>query len=172
MKRKTLELCSGTMSFSRVMKERDYETITVDIDPMFGPTHLTDILAFDFKTLYPDRDTFDVIWASPPCTEYSIAKTVGKRDFETADAIVLKCLEIIEYYQPRLWFIENPYTGYLKSRPFMKGLHYDKVDYCAYEQGEGRGIKKRTAIWHTNNNGGLELAEQVGDLQRHCKPPV
>ena len=132
------------------MQTRGYKTITVDTDYRFRPTHRVDVLAFDYKSLYPDPGHFDVIWASPPCTEYSIAKTIGTRDFEKADAVVKKCLEIINYYKPRRWVLENPYTGYLKSRPFMKGMHYDKVDYCVYERGRGR--KKRTALWHSNPN--------------------
>ena len=59
------------------------------------PTIVTNILEWDF-TMY-DVGSFDVIWASPPCTEYSIAKTIGVRDLETADAIVMRTLEIINY---------------------------------------------------------------------------
>ena len=63
--------------------------------------------------------------------------------FAKADVLVQKCLEIIEFYQPRLWFLENPDTGYLKSRPFMQNLPYDLVDYCMY----GTDYRKRTRIW-------------------------
>ena len=158
----TLELCCGTKSFSKVMKEEhpNYNTITVDNDSLFDATHTTDVLKFEYKTLYPDRNHFDMIWCSPPCTEYSIAKTKGVRDFEKADALVKKCLEIIDYYKPRLWFIENPFTGYLKSREFMKGIHFYKVDYCRYESGRGR--KKRTAIWTNNKTFKSKLCEGTG----------
>ena len=39
-----------------------------------------DILDWDFRAYEPK--SFDFIWASPPCTEYSIAKTTGVRDIE------------------------------------------------------------------------------------------
>lgn len=65
------------------------------------------------------------------------------RDFRLADSIVLKTLEIIEYFQPTIWTIENPQTGYLKSRSFMQGLDYVDTDYCMY----GSTMKKRTRFW-------------------------
>ena len=58
----------------------------------------TDILDWNYKTYEPK--TFDLIWASPPCTEYSIAKTIGIRKIEQANEIVKRTLEIIEYVQP------------------------------------------------------------------------
>lgn len=126
------------------MEAKGYETVTVDNDPRFNATHTCSIEDFDYSHLYTNKNSFDIIWASPPCTQYSRAKTCGKRDMETADRLVQKCLEIIRYYEPRAWFLENPYTGYLKSRPFMQDLPYFKIDYCCYEN---RGRRKATAIW-------------------------
>ena len=40
-------------------------------------------------------------------------------------------------------FIENPWTGKLKSRGLLDHLHLQKVDYCKY----GMPYRKRTAIW-------------------------
>lgn len=142
---RTLELCCGTKSFSKVCETLGYNTVTVDNNPLFEPTHICDILDFDYKTLYPDKTHFKLIWASPPCTNYSNAKRFGIRDLTTADKLVKKCLEIIEYYDCDLWFLENPYTGYLKSRDFMINRPYHRVDYCAYD--DNLGMKKATAIW-------------------------
>jgi hypothetical protein len=61
-----------------------------------------------------------------------------------ADSLVLKTLEIIEYFKPRLYWIENPQTGLLKTRPFMQGMPYFDIDYCQYG---GVGYKKRTRLW-------------------------
>ena len=54
---------------------------------------------------------FDYIHASPPCVEYSVAKTTAPRNLELADTIVKKTLEIINYLQPKNFTLENPYTG-------------------------------------------------------------
>ena len=55
---------------------------------------------------YP-RETFDVIWSSPPCTENRVAKTTGVRKIREANSIVIKTLEIIKYFSPRFWFIKT-----------------------------------------------------------------
>ena len=86
----------------------------MDIDPTFNPDIRVDVLLWDYKAAFPPL-YFDVIACGPPCTEFSQAKTVGYRDLPYADSLVLKALEIVNYFQPSFWFLENPRTGYLKS---------------------------------------------------------
>ena len=45
--------------------------------------------------------------------------------------------------------MENPQTGYLKTRPVVEWIPYRVVDYCQYARGtEFRGkYRKRTALW-------------------------
>ena len=61
-----------------------------------------------------------------------------------SDKIILKTLEIIDYFSSGYWFLENPQTGGLKNREVVKGLHFYDVDYCKYCDW---GYKKRTRIW-------------------------
>ena len=144
LKKNSLELCCGYGSFSYVAStEYGYDTTTIDIDPYFAPTLCVDILNWNYRTFEPGH--FDVIWASPPCTQYSNSKRSGVRNLELADSIVMKCKEIIQYYKPRLWFIENPFTGLLKHRPLLTGLPSYRVDYCAYDR--QLGMKKSTMLW-------------------------
>jgi hypothetical protein len=102
-------------------------------------------LTWDY-TVYPPGH-FDVIWASPCCTQYSCARRNAKtpRNLSLADSLVLRSREIIDYYNPRVWFIENPQTGMLKDRPFMDGLPFSDIDYCCYCDW---GYKKRTRLWN------------------------
>ena len=140
---KLLELFSGTKSASKVLIQLypDLESVSLDFCPKYQPDILIDILEWDY-TFYP-RNYFDIVWASPNCKEYSRAKTVGVRDFEYADRMVKKTLEIIKYFNPTYWFLENPWTGLLKTREFMKELPMYRVDYCRY----GHDSLKPTAIW-------------------------
>ena len=147
---KLLELFSGTKSASKAMRiiYPDLESITLDFCPKYKPDILIDILEWDYK-VYP-RNHFDVVWASPNCKGYSRA-TFGnqkERNFEYSDRMVKKTLEIIDYFSPKYWFLENPWTGFLRTREFMKELPMYRVDYCRY----GKDSQKPTSIW-TNLKG-------------------
>ena len=74
------------------------------------------------------------IWASPPCTHYSRARTKAKtpRDLDGSDAFVQKVLDIIDHYGAPDWFMENPESGLLKGREVVAGLPMRVVDYCKY----------------------------------------
>ena len=136
-----LELFSGTGSVKKAVGSQFEEVVSLDILPKFEPTECCDILQWDY-TKYPPG-YFDCIWASPPCTEYSKAKTQGERNLALADSIVRRTLLILQYFQPTKWFIENPQTGLLKRREFMEGIPYADFDYCMY----GFQYRKRTRIW-------------------------
>ena len=143
-KLRVLELFKGTGSVSTYLQQRpdDFECpVTLDLLAKFQPTHVEDVRTWDFTVYKPGH--FDIVWASPPCTEYSIAKTVGERDLHLADSIVMRTLEIIRYFQPAVWMIENPQTGYLKQRWFMQHLSFYDVSYCMY----GFPYQKHTRIW-------------------------
>jgi site-specific DNA-cytosine methylase len=140
-----LELFSGTGSVGKVVTEAGWEVVSVDIcDKYMTPTHKANILEWDHR-IYP-ADHFDVVWASPPCTEYSRLKhnTGLTTNMEEADRIVKRALEIIAYFRPPRWYIENPETGLLKTRDFMVHYPFINFDYCAFSNW---GYKKRTRIW-------------------------
>lgn len=137
---KLLELFSGTGSVGEVAKELGFEVTSLDRD--MKADIQTDIMDWDY-TFYP-RKYFDVIWASPPCTEYSRALTTRARKIEEANEVVQQTLDILEYFEPVYWMIENPQTGLLKDQLCMYGLPFVDVDYCKY----GMPYRKRTRIWN------------------------
>ncbi len=153
-----LELFSGTGSVGEAFTNRGWEVASLDISKKNGATICADIMLWDFK-IYPPG-YFNAIWASPVCTHYSCARTKAHtpRNFEWADGLVLKTLEIIEYFNPPVWYIENPQSGLLKTRPFMENLGYTDVDYCRYCYW---GYRKRTRIW-TNTDLQGKLCLGVG----------
>ncbi len=155
-----LELFSGTHSVGKVAKELGYEVVSLDID---GRADINcDIMEWDY-TLYP-KDYFDIVWSSFPCTTFSIARrcNVGRKLKYFGDVIVTKEMldddmvengvpfikiseEIIDYFNPSLYFMENPRTG--KAKHFIDRPYYD-VDYCSY----GFPLQKRTRIWTNKEN--------------------
>ena len=137
---KLLELFSGTGSVGKVATFSGFDVVSLDRD--MNANIKTDIMDWDYREFPPQH--FDVIWASPPCTEYSRAKTVGVRKIDESNAIVLKVLEIIQYLDPIFFIIENPQSGLLKDQYFMNDIPYDDVDYCKY----GMPYRKRTRLWN------------------------
>ena len=137
------DICCGTKSVSNVWKENGHETLTLDIDPKCMPDICTDIMSWEYTDF--SLEPPDFIWCSPPCTHYSIARTKAKtpRDLQGSDAIVQRCLDIIHFWRPKYWVIENPQTGLLKTRQVVQRLNFKDVDYCMY----GKPYRKRTRLW-------------------------
>ena len=135
---RVLELCAGSKSFTKVCISRGWECTTVDVDPRYEPDILADVRELHFK-----EGEFDVIWASPPCEHYSVAKTRGERNLPLYDSIAQACLRIIGEVRPATWIVENP-MGLLRHRPFMMGLPRWTVDYCMF----GLPYRKRTDLFH------------------------
>ena len=169
-----LELFSGTGSIGKAFRQAGWEVVSLDMDLKAGATITADFMGWDWTqmsfedlvkskglplegccgfTTPPNPEDackyFDCIWASPPCTHYSIARTNAKtpRDLEGSDRLVQRVLDCIEYFKPTTWFFENPQTGYLKGRRVVEGLRYKDVSYCVF----GFPYRKPTRIW-TNSD--------------------
>ena len=126
-----LDLFSGTGSVGKVFEKYGYEVTSVDKAKSFRPTIVADVMEWDYKSQFQPGD-FEVIFCSPPCAQFSQARTTAPRDLHEGDALVLKALEIIRYLRPKRWFLENPRTGFLTKRPYMVNLNYVDVDYCQF----------------------------------------
>ena len=86
------------------------------------------------------------VWGSPPCTEYSIARTTAKRprDLIGTDEIVQITKNIAAYFDCPFAF-ENPRSGLLKTRDVVKDvLFFTDTSYSVY----GFPYRKHTRIWH------------------------
>lgn len=162
---KTLDLFSGTKSFSKIADELGYETYTLDIESKNNPTFCIDIMNWDYKQLPPGY--FHIIWASPNCKCYSSMNFLkgSNKDLTEANKLVMKTLEIINYFNPKYWFLENPERGKLKNQDFMKDIPYSDLDYCKY----GFGYRKRTRIWHNHTFVPRPLCSKAGS---YCKSKV
>lgn len=161
---KLLELFSGTHSVGKVASESfGYEVTSLDKD--LEADIKTDIMTWNYKDY--DEKHFDIITASPVCLWWSHlrrswigrkCKSIHPTDIITADILqedidklgkpmIDKVFEIIEYFKPKYWWIENPQTGKMKdyiSNKYPNYNTYYDVDYCQYCDW---GYKKRTRIW-------------------------
>lgn len=137
-----LDLFCGTGSVGDVFRQFGYEVTSVDIDARFEPDIVADVLDWDYKSQF-EPGHFEVIFCSPPCAQFSRARTTAPRDLFEGDALVLKALEIIRYLRPERWFMENPRTGHLPKRPYMVNIAYVDVDYCQFSEW---GYQKPTRI--------------------------
>jgi hypothetical protein len=159
---KTVELFCGTKSFSKVAASLNHSTLTFDNDPQHNPDVCCDIM--DVKPI----ENIDVIWASPPCTSFSVAalwrhwdKETGLPKSENAKLglkMLDKTVQIIAQSKPKVWYIENP-RG--KMRKWINGsfikhgiTNYVRhtITYCQYETHLPAHLRrmKPTDIW-TNN---------------------
>lgn len=142
-----LELFCGTKSIGSVFERNGWDVVSVDNQKQFEPTYCQSVLDLDLRIDLSVK--FDVIWASPPCTTFSIA-SVGhhwkggnpSNEAVIGNAILGKTLEIINLKKPRYWFIENP-RGMMRKLSIMHYLPRRTITYCQY----GDNRMKPTDIW-------------------------
>ncbi len=106
---KILELFAGSRSIGKQGEKMGMQVFSSDIENFDKIDYVVDILNFDVNAVpfHPD-----IIWASPPCTTFSVAsighhwsgdrnnKTPKTKDAEIGIMIVKKTLEIIDHFQP------------------------------------------------------------------------
>jgi len=152
---KILELFAGSRSIGKEAEKLGYYVFSVDIEPFDGIDLVKDIglLKYSDIPFIPD-----MIWASPPCTTYSIAaishhRPINAKISHTAfvhDQVNRHFLNMIRYFVERVnpnmkYYIENP-RGYMRKMEFMVGIPRTTVTYCSY----GDTRMKPTDIWSNN----------------------
>jgi hypothetical protein len=145
-----LDLYAGTGSSTQAWVDRGHRRWTVE----WGREFKADLTA-DIGTLTVDdlrdltgwlptrRPRRRMVWASIPCTTFSVASmghhwTGGRRAYipatdEARDALDLveHTLDLIRGLAPDAWLVENP-RGMLHRIPQMQGVPYRTVWYCTY----------------------------------------
>ncbi|MFM7989503.1 MAG: hypothetical protein ACKPKO_60335 [Candidatus Fonsibacter sp.] len=73
-----------------------YKSIGLEVVPLdkdMPATIRLHIVDWGYSTYEPHE--FNVVWASPPCTEYSMAKVTGVRNITEANNISQRTIDII-----------------------------------------------------------------------------
>lgn len=167
-----LELFAGSRSIGKVADNLGCNVFSVDIEPFDNIDLVKDILDVKQNDIpfYPD-----MIWASPPCTYFSVA-SIGYHWNEdhtpkTEEAIkgmqILQAtLKLVLSYDNSIYYIENP-VG--KMRRKIKGIDRTTITYCSY----GDMRMKPTDIWSNNiydlfNTNGWKPRPQCYNGNKKC----
>jgi site-specific DNA-cytosine methylase len=135
-----------TGNWSRPYKEAGFNVIQIDIK------HGQDILTFEYQ-LY--NHVYGIL-AAIPCTDYALsgARWFKEKDIdgrtEESNKLVRKTIEIIKYFKPVFWVIENPMSRIHTCNPEL-GKPVFKFDPCEFAGYDPIHVdsqyRKRTWLW-------------------------
>lgn len=150
-----LDLFSGTGSSTQAFADDGHEVISVELNADFESTYTMSVLDLTSDFIFQKHGQPDFIWASPPCTAFSVA-SIG-RHWDNSEGIpkprtkeavfnqelVRHSLKLISELKPRHgWLLENP-RGMLRKLSPVQGLTRRTVTYCQY----GDTRMKPTDLW-------------------------
>lgn len=121
-----LDLCSGLGGASEAFTQQEWTVIRVENNPELDYVpHTRTLNVLEWADWIDEMPRPDVIWASPPCREFSRAYDApapraerAGEEFEPDMSIIQACLDIIDYMKPKMWTIENV----IGAVPFIEKL--------------------------------------------------
>jgi hypothetical protein len=146
---------SGTGSSTQAFKDAGHTVLSFELDESFEATENVDVFLLTADYLLAQYGRPDFIWASPPCTAFSVASMGhhwggGYRNYEPkteaakmSQELVAHTLSLIRELNPsKGWLMENP-RGMLRKLPVVEGFPRRTVSYCTY----GDSRMKPTDLW-------------------------
>lgn len=146
---------AGTKSSTQAFEDAGHTVISFELDKQFDVTENVDILTLNAADLVAKYGQPDFVWASPPCTSFSVA-SIGHhwangganpvpktKEAEISQELVRHTIQLLqELNPPKGFLIENP-RGMLRKLPVVRDLYRRTVTYCQY----GDERMKPTDLW-------------------------
>ena len=165
---------AGTGSATQAFHDAGHTVVKIELDKQF-PADERDILSISADYLVNRYGQPDFVWASPPCTTFSVASCGtywtpdGKPKNEKAIAglkMIEHTIALIQQLKPTKGFIiENP-RGMLRKQSIMDFMDRRTVTYCTY--GETR--MKPTDLWGSVNGWTARPHCKNGDTCHEAAP--
>jgi hypothetical protein len=169
---------SGTGSSTQAFRDAGDTVISFELNSFFEATENVDLLDISAEYLLDKYGRPDFVWASPPCTSFSVAsighhwakggsnpepKTQVAKDSQD---LVRHTRDIIKELNPVHGFIiENP-RGMLRKLPVLADLPRVTITYCQY----GDERMKPTDLWGQVDNWFPRPACKNGDSCHDAAP--
>ena len=132
MKRHMVDLFAGLGGASEAMID-DWEVLRFDNNPLLSgvPKMIMEDVSKLKHQLIAHRDPMkkiDLIWASPPCRDFSsgynspkskASRDIGLENYKPDMSLLIASLEIIEIAKPKFWVIENVVGSIRYFREFL-----------------------------------------------------
>lgn len=145
--RTILSLFDHSGNWSEPYRKSGYDVYQVDIK------YDIDVLELD-----PSELPFDQVWgilAAPPCTDFSSsgAQYWGVKDSdgrtEHSMNLVSKVLELVDYYNPNWWVLENPVGRLSKLFPELgKPFYFNPHEFAGWlDDPVSDQYTKKTGLW-------------------------
>lgn len=148
--KKILDLCSGLGGATEAFVQSDnWEVLRIENNPVLAEVPHTLLMnIFELRDLIEASpadwvNKVEVVWASPPCLDYSTAydspRSRHSREFPNVPyvpsvSIMYCCMDIIRLLKPKYWILEN-----------VRG----SIIYFKGELGEPRQINDAYVFWGT-----------------------
>lgn len=125
-----LDLFSGLGGASQPFVDAGWDVTRIEISPLCAHvphTHILDILTDDILPFIL-MEPYDLIWASPPCTEFSLARQPQIK--EPSLELIERTLGLIALNMPVCHIIENVMGAVKHFRPLMGGNRQQIGPFC------------------------------------------